>query len=114
MILSLVRIILISSRLASIIWSHYHWDHIGNTAMFPKTTELVTGPGFKNAPNILPGFPLNVNSPVEASIFDGRSLREVDFSQTKLYIGDYPAYDFFGDGSFYLLGGSISFKEQSY
>lgn len=64
----------------------------------------MVGPGFTTAPNILPGFPDNINSPVDASIFNGRSLREINFSQAHMLIGDYPAYDFFQDGSFYLLG----------
>lgn len=94
---------------ASIIWSHYHWDHVGNTALFPPTTELVVGPGFKASPNILPGFPDNIDSPVDAKVFAKRTLTEIDFSGTKLQIGGYDAYDFFDDGSFYLLGRSPSF-----
>ncbi|KAH8695628.1 beta-lactamase-like protein [Talaromyces proteolyticus] len=90
-------------EISTVVWSHYHWDHIGNTAAFPSTTELVVGPGFKLAPNILPGYPLDPHSPVEAQIFANRTLREVDFASTDLHIGDYPAHDFFGDGSFYLL-----------
>ncbi|OGM47386.1 metallo-beta-lactamase superfamily protein [Aspergillus bombycis] len=89
--------------ISTIIWSHYHWDHIGNTAIFPHSTKLVVGPGFKSRSNILPGFPLAPNSPVEAKVFDQRPLKEIDFSGTGLSIGGFPAYDFFGDGSFYLL-----------
>ena len=87
---------------ASVIWSHYHWDHTGSTEVFPKTTELVVGPGFKA--NMLPGYPHNVDSPVDSAAFEGRTLTEIDFSKTNLDIGGFRAYDFFGDGSFYLLG----------
>lgn len=54
---------------------------------------------------LLPGFPEKPDSPVSASFFQGRSLREIDFKDSNLSIGLFAAHDFFGDGSFYLLGG---------
>lgn len=33
----------------------------------------------------------------------GREIHEIDFSTTDLKAGDFPAFDLFGDGSFYLL-----------
>jgi len=33
----------------------------------------------------------------------GRTVHEINFSEKPLKIGNFPAYDFFGDGSFYLL-----------
>ncbi|KAK5048617.1 hypothetical protein LTR84_005708 [Exophiala bonariae] len=89
------------SQINSIIWSHWHWDHLGDPSTFPPTTDLVVGPGFKQA--FLPGFPVNKKSPVRESDFAGRNLREIDFSITKLLAGKFHAFDFFGDGSFYLL-----------
>lgn len=88
---------------ASVIWSHYHWDHTGNMSLFPPSTELIVGPGFKGSPLLLPGFPENPDSPVCSSDVNGRSLREVDFEDSDLQIGGFAACDFFGDGSFYLL-----------
>nr|KAK5438363.1 hypothetical protein LTR18_008885 [Exophiala xenobiotica] len=88
-------------QISSVIWSHYHWDHTGSTELFPKTTELVVGPGFKA--KMLPGYPHNVDSPVDSAAFEGRTLTEIDFSTTNLEIGGFRAYDFFGDESFYLL-----------
>lgn len=35
--------------------SHGHWDHVGDITVFPSTTELVVGPGFKEA--FCPGYP---------------------------------------------------------
>ena len=32
-----------------------------------------------------------------------RSIREISFADSSLRIGQFPAYDYFGDGSFYLL-----------
>ena len=48
--------------ISSIIWSHWHWDHIGNVALFDKSTEIVVGPGFKDA--FLPGYPTRADSPM--------------------------------------------------
>ncbi|KAJ5196093.1 metallo-beta-lactamase superfamily protein [Penicillium cf. viridicatum] len=29
-----------------ILWSHHHWDHVGDPTLFPTTTDLVVGQGF--------------------------------------------------------------------
>jgi hypothetical protein len=57
------------------------------------------GPGFKEA--FLPGYPSNPKSQILESDYADRELREVEFSD--LRIGEFPAHDYFGDGSFYLL-----------
>lgn len=105
--------------------SHWHWDHIGDPTTFPKSTDLVVGPGFKD--NFLPGYPIDPKSYMMDSHFryvhphpfslqppplrhkdlhrsSGRNLVEIDFKQDpSLKAGRLPAHDFFGDGSFYLL-----------
>ncbi|OAP57923.1 hypothetical protein AYL99_08661 [Fonsecaea erecta] len=91
-------------EISSVIWSHYHWDHTGSMELFPPATELVVGPGFKASPALLPGFPENVNSPVDSRAFKDRTLTEIGFDDdSDLTIGGFRAHDFFGDGSFYLL-----------
>ncbi|KAF4555239.1 Cytochrome P450-like protein 80 [Elsinoe fawcettii] len=86
----------------AVIWSHWHWDHIGDPSTFPSSTDLVVGPGFKDA--MLPGAPANPESPIQQSDYEGRSLREITFEGADtLLIGKFRAYDFFQDGSFYLL-----------
>ncbi|PYH95473.1 hypothetical protein BO71DRAFT_440249 [Aspergillus ellipticus CBS 707.79] len=90
------------SDIGSVVWSHYHWDHIGNMALFPSSTSLVIGPGFKEQPGLLPGYPDAINSPVPKDAFSGREVIEPDFANG-LTIGGFRAHDFFGDGSFYLL-----------
>ncbi|CAN8097745.1 unnamed protein product [Discula destructiva] len=85
----------------SVIWSHSHFDHIGDTSTFPSTTELVVGPGFKEF--AMPGYPTKEDAPVTEADLGGREVREISFSQQDLKAGAFPAYDFFGDGSFYLL-----------
>ncbi|OQE31163.1 hypothetical protein PENFLA_c002G04697 [Penicillium flavigenum] len=86
----------------AVIWSHWHWDHIGDPSTFPSTTGLIVGSGFKDA--MLPGYPANPKSPIRESDYSGRSLREIRFDGPgALRIGKFPAVDYFGDGSFYLL-----------
>ncbi|KAF2813780.1 putative N-acyl homoserine lactonase AttM, partial [Mytilinidion resinicola] len=89
------------SEIESVIWSHWHWDHIGDITTFPSTTSLLVGPGLTSSP-IMPGYPSNPESPIRETDYTGRTMAEVPFD-TPLKIGPFAAYDFFGDGSFYLL-----------
>jgi len=88
----------------SIILSHSHTDHLGDPSLYPNTTSLVVGPTFKTNPTLYPGYPLNSKSLIPQVVLEGREVIEVVFN-TGLEIGGFPALDFFGDGSFYLLQG---------
>ncbi|KAL3463562.1 beta-lactamase-like protein [Aspergillus heterothallicus] len=88
-------------EIEAVIWSHWHWDHIGDPSTFPSSTDLIVGPGFKDA--MLPGYPGNPDSPIRESDYANRTLREIPFDAQSLHIGQFPAHDYFGDGSFYLL-----------
>jgi glyoxylase-like metal-dependent hydrolase (beta-lactamase superfamily II) len=90
-----------SKDIEAVIWSHHHWDHIGDMSTFPSSTELVIGPGFKA--QYLPGYPKNPESPLCEADFEGRNVREIEPSSFLAKIGQFPAFDYFGDGSFYLL-----------
>jgi hypothetical protein len=48
--------------------SHWHFDHIGDITTFPGSTEVVVGPGFKDA--FLPGYPAKPDSPVREKDFE--------------------------------------------
>ncbi|KAJ1303906.1 hypothetical protein OPQ81_008318 [Rhizoctonia solani] len=86
----------------TIIWSHPHWDHTGDPSLFPSTTSLTVGPGFKSA--MLPGYPTNPNSSILESAYKDRELIEISFDQSPEFrIGRFRALDYFGEGSFYLL-----------
>ena len=86
----------------AIVWSHWHFDHTGDPSLFPHSTAVITGTGVKEA--LLPGYPTNPHSPIAESALQGREHREIDFDKTSnLKIGQFPAFDYFGDGSFYLL-----------
>ncbi|KAM6536199.1 hypothetical protein FALCPG4_002212 [Fusarium falciforme] len=88
------------NEIDSIIWSHWHTDHTGDPSTFPSSTELVVGPGFRDA--FLPAYPTNPYGLILESDYEGRQLREIDFTNG-IQIGDFRAVDFFGDDSFYLL-----------
>lgn len=88
----------------AVIWSHHHWDHVGDLhGTFPSSTTLIVGPGFRAAH--LPGYPTNPESPLHEHDFADREVRELDIASlgNGLKIGRFNALDFFGDGSFYLL-----------
>lgn len=90
-------------KVGGIIWSHYHWDHTGDPATFPPSTDLIVGPGFKD--RFVPGWPTNEDCPVDEGAYKDRNLREIDFTTEGkgLKLGQYEAFDFYGDGSFYLV-----------
>lgn len=50
-------------QIEGVIWSHWHWDHIGDPSTFPPSTDLIVGRGFKDA--MLPAAPVNPDSPLQ-------------------------------------------------
>lgn len=93
------------SDIDTIIFSHHHFDHTGDTTKFPITTKILVGPGYKNA--FLPGWPANPKClETTADLYEGREIIELDFSPHDLKValmGNFQAYDYFSDGSFYIL-----------
>ena len=81
--------------------SHFHFDHIGDVSKFPKSTSVVVGPGTQDC--LLPGYPAQEDALILESDFEGRPIREINFDDTALKLGQFKALDYFGDGSFYLL-----------
>jgi len=86
----------------AIIWSHHHFDHVGDPSLFGASTALVVGPGFCD--EFMPGYPADPEGEILESDYAGREVREINFSGPgTLNIGRFRAFDYFGDGSFYLL-----------
>lgn len=90
-----------STDIHGVIWSHNHFDHIGDITRFPSTTELIVGPGVRET--TWPGYPTCPTAIVLDADAEGRVVREIDFTDAKIKVGRFDAFDFFGDGSFYLL-----------
>lgn len=89
-------------KIDALIWSHHHFDHIGDISRFPPETEVVVGPGIKK--EYFPAYPTNPDSWLLESDYQGRTVHELEFrSGEALNIGGYDAIDYFKDGSFYLL-----------
>lgn len=84
----------------ALLLSHWHFDHCGAPSKLPQRTKVVVGPGFKKA--FLPGYPSREDSPFHEADFDNRELVELSFDD-KFKIGRYQAYDYFNDGSLFLL-----------
>ncbi|KAJ8096389.1 hypothetical protein PM082_011551 [Marasmius tenuissimus] len=80
------------------IWSHTHLDHTGDMSKWPSSTKLVVGPGTDRR-----GYPTVPDAVLLDSDFAGREVEELKFSDSGLKIGGQPAFDFFNDGSFYLI-----------
>ncbi len=93
-----------TNSIETIIWSHHHFDHVGDPTTFPRKTSLVVGPGFKT---MLPGHPTNpgLAHPRERSGQPAADRTRLWLGQhlQPLTIGRFRALDYFGDGSFYLL-----------
>ncbi|KAJ5398590.1 beta-lactamase-like protein [Penicillium sp. CMV-2018d] len=82
----------------AIVWSHWHWDHIGDASKFPDSVDLVVGPGFRES--FLPGWPENPESPLLTKDLAEHKIHEPEYP---LRLGGFRAHDYFGDGSFYIL-----------
>ncbi|OTB00206.1 hypothetical protein M426DRAFT_15667 [Hypoxylon sp. CI-4A] len=90
-----------SSDIEAVVWSHTHFDHVGDPSRFPPSTKLVVGPGIKEC-FFTDAYPSNPDGLLLDSDAEGREVHEVRFD-TGLRIGHFNAFDYFGDGSFYLL-----------
>ncbi|KAF7356503.1 Metallo-beta-lactamase superfamily protein [Mycena venus] len=82
----------------AVIWSHSHFDHIGDMSKFPNTTELIIGS--ETDTQTFPDFP---NATLQTSDLAGRQVTKIDFAAANLTFSGLKAIDYFGDGSFYLL-----------
>ena len=92
------------SEVGGIIWSHWHFDHVGDPNTFPDTTDVIVGPGFKKAH--VPAWPTDPTSHINETAWATRTLKELDFTNEggqSLKLGKFEALDLYGDGSFYLL-----------
>ena len=90
------------SSISTIVLSHVHFDHVGDPTLFPHA-EIIAGPGSKAVSGI--GYPRDPKSPFLSSVTEHQHYRELNFeSDTWAPWGPFHrAFDFFDDGSFYLV-----------
>ncbi|KAJ6515092.1 beta-lactamase-like protein [Mycena vitilis] len=82
----------------AVIWSHAHFDHIGDMSKFPNTTGLVTGSETDTTT-----YPQSPNASLQTSDLAGHQVTKLNFTTANLTFSGLKAIDYFGDGSFYLL-----------
>ncbi|KAJ7642755.1 beta-lactamase-like protein [Mycena polygramma] len=82
----------------AVIWSHSHFDHIGDMSKFPNTTGIIIG-----SETDTETYPQSPNATLQDSDFAGHQVTKIDFAAANLTFSGLKAIDYFGDGSFYLL-----------
>lgn len=86
----------------AVIWSHTHWDHKGDVATFPSSTTLVLGPGAMA--HFGKGGGNSGLGGINDRDIEGRKVQEIDFDGPQsLRIGAFRAFDYFNDGSMFLV-----------
>ncbi|KAI1175057.1 beta-lactamase-like protein [Nemania sp. FL0916] len=90
-----------TKNIEAVIWSHSHFDHVGNPSNFEVSTKLIVGPGTKE--DVLPGWPTKPMASFSETDIGDREVQEIDFSSSSIKISGLAAFDYFQDGSFYLL-----------
>lgn len=84
-----------TATIEAVIWSHAHFDHMGDPSTFAGSTTLVVGPGARDQ---------SAYGAMQESDCAGREVRQVSFEgEGTVRIGRFDAIDYFGDGSLYLL-----------
>ncbi|KAG8167424.1 hypothetical protein KVR01_003113 [Diaporthe batatas] len=64
---------------SAVIWSHNHFDHIGDVTRFPTSTALVVGPGVRDV--TWPGWPTRADAIVLDADIEGREVIEIAFDK---------------------------------
>lgn len=67
---------------------------------FPGSVKLIVGPEFKKT--FMPAYPITEGSQLLETDWEGREVVEMEFS-TDLKLGRFKAFDYFGDGSYYII-----------
>ena len=86
----------------AVIFSHIHFDHVGDCTKFPKS-QMVAGPGSRKAAS--PGFPVDPKSGFDSNLINHPHYHELSWETDEWKaLGPFErAHDYFGDGSLYLL-----------
>ncbi|CCM05022.1 uncharacterized protein FIBRA_07221 [Fibroporia radiculosa] len=88
-------------QIAHVCISHMHFDHIGDTAPFTRATFVV---GAETRALHTPGYPADPNGFVRSDVLPAGRTRYLERTEMRTPVGPFPhAYDWYGDGSLYLV-----------
>ncbi|KAJ7327607.1 hypothetical protein DFH08DRAFT_816447 [Mycena albidolilacea] len=82
----------------AVVWSHVHFDHVGDMSTFPNSTKLIIG-----LDTDLATFLESPTAPLQESDFIGHDINRVNFANMTLTVSGLKAVDYFSDRSFYLV-----------
>lgn len=95
------------TEIDAVIFSHLHWDHIGNPNQLGPQTKFYIGPG---AAHLICGpdsYPSNPDSWYDSQLLPRDRMVELPFAGDNCFwkpFGPFPeAHDFFDDGSLYII-----------
>ncbi|KAL0955168.1 hypothetical protein HGRIS_004076 [Hohenbuehelia grisea] len=81
--------------------SHLHWDHVGDVEPFTKSTFVVGG---ESLGLLKTGYPTDPNSRFDEHLLPLDRTRFLDDRTQWAQLGPFPrAFDFYGDGSLYIV-----------
>jgi glyoxylase-like metal-dependent hydrolase (beta-lactamase superfamily II) len=96
-----------SSDIRAIIFSHLHYDHIGDPSKFGPKTEFLIGPGAKQLLHGPDSYPCNAFSHFDSKLLPKDRTVELPPADDRSFwapLGPFPdVHDFFGDQSMYII-----------
>lgn len=96
-----------SSAIRAIIFSHLHYDHVGDPGKFGLETEFFIGPGAKRLLHGPESYPCNAFSHFDSELLPPDRTVELPSATDRSFwtpLGPFPdVHDFFGDQSVYII-----------
>ena len=98
----------LTDEISTVIFSHLHYDHVGDPSRFGPPTNFLVGPGTLGLLNGPESYPANPHSHLDSSLLPrGRTTELPPFEIDGDYwqpIGPFPAArDYFGDSSLFIV-----------